>query len=169
MQVILELEEQLSNVRQIESERYQSELKKYKLRYEIMARNEVNHKLSEINDFLEQRAQEQTKTTRERESIMENIQKDLNAKLKQSRDELSAIKKQMNGTLSQHWTCLKPQPRTPVADTLKGVKSLQSQLKAKEQELQIERNLRRQLEKYLGPEEVEKVFLNDYVKPFAYF
>ena len=66
-------------------------------RYEIIARNDLNTKLSEINSFLEDRAKEQAETDRNRDKVMENIQQDLGERLEQSRVELATIKEQMSG------------------------------------------------------------------------
>ena len=38
---------------------YEKEARKFKLKYEILARNEINKKVSELNDFLGQRAKDQ--------------------------------------------------------------------------------------------------------------
>ena len=72
-------------------------MKKLKLRYEVMARLEVNQKLSEINAFLEKRAEEQSKSDFERDKISEQVQSDLSKRLQQSRAELQHIKQQMRG------------------------------------------------------------------------
>ncbi len=58
-QIIEDLEERLSNVRASEVQSHRRELRRCKLKYEILARNELNAKLSEINAFLERRAKEQ--------------------------------------------------------------------------------------------------------------
>ena len=68
-----------------------------KMRYEVMARLEVNSRLSEVNAFLEKRAEEQSQTEHERDRITDKIQKDLSDRLQQSRLELLDIKKQMKG------------------------------------------------------------------------
>ena len=46
-------------MRASEANSHRRELKRHKLKYEILARNELNAKLSEINAFLEKRAREQ--------------------------------------------------------------------------------------------------------------
>ncbi len=63
-QIIEDLEERLSNLRASESSVHRRELKRCKLKYEILARNELNAKLAEINQFLEKRAKEQAETDR---------------------------------------------------------------------------------------------------------
>ena len=65
--------------------------------YEILARNELNSKLSEINAFLEDRASAQAENDRKKELVMDEIQKDLGERLLKSREELSEIKKHMTG------------------------------------------------------------------------
>ena len=65
--------------------------------YEILARNELNSKLSEINAFLEDRASAQAENDRKKELVMDEIQKDLGERLQKSREELSEIKKHMTG------------------------------------------------------------------------
>ena len=74
------------------------ELQKLRLRYERMARMELNTKLAQVNQFLEKRAMEQDETNKEKELITDQIQKDLSNRLTQSRDELLRIKDQMKGT-----------------------------------------------------------------------
>ena len=95
--VIQNLEEKLSQMYENETFRRDKELRKLKLRYEVMARLEVNQKLSEINAFLEKRAEEQSKSDLEREKISEQVQSDLSERLQQSRSELQGIKQQMRG------------------------------------------------------------------------
>lgn len=73
------------------------ELRKLKLKYEIMARNEINQRMSEINAFLGQRAKEQEKNEKDRDQVMEKIQRELGEKLQQSKEELAVIKQQMKG------------------------------------------------------------------------
>ena len=68
--------------------------------YEILARNELNAKLAEINTFLEDRAAAQADNERRKEKIMDEIQKDLGDRLQKSRDELTEIKKNMMGKTS---------------------------------------------------------------------
>ena len=95
--VIQNLEEKLSQIYENETLRRDKELRKLKLRYEVMARLEVNQKLSEINVFLEKRAEEQSKSDLERDKISEQVQSDLSERLQQSRSELQGIKQQMRG------------------------------------------------------------------------
>ena len=73
-------------------------MKRMKLRYEVMARMELNSKLSEVNAFLDRRAEEQTVNETQKDRISEKIQKDLSERLQQSRDELDSIKYHMKGT-----------------------------------------------------------------------
>ena len=87
----------MANIIDLEAQRRDRELKKLKLRYEVMARTEVNAKLSEVNAFLERRAEEQTLSVQERDKITEKIQKDLSQRLLQSRHELGQIKDQLKG------------------------------------------------------------------------
>ncbi len=49
----------MANVRASEASAHRRELRRHKLKYEILARNELNAKLGEINAFLEKRAKEQ--------------------------------------------------------------------------------------------------------------
>ena len=83
----------------LDTSRREKDLRKIKLKYEIMARNELNAKLSDINAFLEQRSVEQTENEKKRDQVTEAIQKDLGTRLQQSRDELLVIKNQMRGEL----------------------------------------------------------------------
>ncbi len=59
LQIIEDLEDRLANVRASEASAHRRELRRHKLKYEILARNELNAKLGEINAFLEKRAKEQ--------------------------------------------------------------------------------------------------------------
>ncbi len=72
--------------------------------YEILARNELNAKLSEINVFLEGRASEQAENERKKEKAFEEVQKDLAERLQKSKDELNTIKQQMRGNIVD-WGC----------------------------------------------------------------
>ena len=83
-----------------EANQQQRELRKLKMAYEILARNELNAKLAEINTFLEDRAAAQADNERRKEKIMDEIQKDLGDRLQKSRDELTEIKKNMMGKTS---------------------------------------------------------------------
>ena len=80
-----------------EANQQQRELRKIRMTYEILARNELNAKLAEINSFLEDRAAAQADNDRRKELVMDEIQKDLGERLQKSRDELSEIKKHMIG------------------------------------------------------------------------
>jgi hypothetical protein len=75
----------------------QRDLRKIRLTYEILARNELNSKLSEINSFLEERAVEQAANDQKKDLLMDEIQQDLGKRLQKSREELSEIKKHMMG------------------------------------------------------------------------
>ena len=75
----------------------QKEIRKFKLKYEIMARNELNQKLSEINEFLEKRATDEAVNEKKKDEVVDKIQKDLGDRLLKSRADLAAIKEQMKG------------------------------------------------------------------------
>ena len=79
--------------------RYEKELKKIRLRYEILARTEVNSRLSEINKFLSDKSQEQEKEQQTREKVTQDLQTDYAKRLQQSREELAQIKDDLQGTL----------------------------------------------------------------------
>ena len=51
-QIIEELEERIIKISQIQNVKYQKEISKMKLKYEIMARNQVNQRFSEMNEEL---------------------------------------------------------------------------------------------------------------------
>ena len=53
------LEGRLTEIRRAEAVDYEKEARKFKLKYEILARSEINKKVSELNDFLGQRAKDQ--------------------------------------------------------------------------------------------------------------
>ena len=57
IQVIRALEDKLTSAIEVEVQRREKDMKKMKLRYEVMARMELNAKLSEVNAFLERRAE----------------------------------------------------------------------------------------------------------------
>ena len=68
----------------------------------------------------------------------------------------------------------------PLKDTERGIKQLQTQLHSREQELILERNLRRQLQKELDDNtnrnnvgdvdnSASNFLMDDYAKPYAYF
>ena len=104
---------------------------------------------------------------------MEKIQKDLGERLQTSRTELSAIKGQIKGMNKKEafFLCSLENNRVffLLAETERGIKQLQSQLRSREQELILERNLRRQLEKQIDPDKIQQALINDYAKPYAYF
>ena len=87
----------MTKVYETETIKRDQELQKLRLRYEMMARMELNTKLAQVNQFLEKRAMEQDETNKEKELITDQIQKDLSNRLTQSRDELLRIKDQMKG------------------------------------------------------------------------
>ena len=101
-QIIRALEDKLASAIEADSQRREKDMKKMKLRYEVMARMELNAKLSEVNAFLERRAEEQTVSEQERDRITDHIQKDLSSRLQQSRQELISIRQQMKGKIS-YW------------------------------------------------------------------
>ena len=68
-----------------------------KLKYEIMARNQVNQRLSEMNEFLSEQQKEHDQDERKKADVTDAIQKDLAKRLQISRDELIAIKQEMRG------------------------------------------------------------------------
>ena len=98
-QIIRALEDKLTRAIETDSQRREKDMKKMKLRYEVMARMELNAKLSEVNAFLDRRAEENTVSEQERDRITDHIQKDLSSRLQQSRQELVSIRHQMKGTL----------------------------------------------------------------------
>ena len=75
------MEDKLANAIETESQKRERNMKKMKLRYEVMARMELNAKLSEVNAFLERRAEEQSVNEQERDQITDHIQKDLSGRL----------------------------------------------------------------------------------------
>ena len=99
-QIIRALEDKLASAIEADSQRREKDMKKMKLRYEVMARMELNAKLSEVNAFLERRAEEQTVSEQERDRITDHIQKDLSSRLQQSRQELISIRQQMKGKIT---------------------------------------------------------------------
>ena len=68
-QIIEELEEQISEMRAQDASQQQRDLRKIRLTYEILARNELNAKLAEINTFLEDRAKEQAANDRKKDKV----------------------------------------------------------------------------------------------------
>ena len=96
-QIIEDLEERIIKISQIHNVKYQKDISKMKLKYEIMARNQVNQRLSELNEFLSQQQKEHDQDQRKKADVTDAIQKDLAKRLQISRDELIAIKEQMRG------------------------------------------------------------------------
>ena len=82
--------------------KHQKELKKMRLKYEILARNEINSRLSEMNTFLHDRQKEQDLDEKKKAEATDTMQNDLARRLQISRDELSAIKDQMKGNARVH-------------------------------------------------------------------
>jgi hypothetical protein len=76
-QIIEELEEQISEMRAQEASQQQRDLRKIRLTYEILARNELNAKLAEINTFLEERAKEQAANDRKKDQVLDSLKKKL--------------------------------------------------------------------------------------------
>ena len=89
-------------MRETQAIKHHKEIHKMKLKYEIMARNQINSRLSEMNTFLHERQKEQEKDEKKKEGVEDAIQKDLAKRLQISRDELSAIKEQMKGKVPKH-------------------------------------------------------------------
>ncbi len=79
IQIIEELEEQISEMRAQDASQQQRDLRKIRLTYEILARNELNAKLAEINTFLEERAKEQAANDRKKDQV--SISTTLNARI----------------------------------------------------------------------------------------
>ena len=100
MQVIEALEDKLTKVYETEATKRDQELQKFRLRYEMMARMELNTKLAEVNRFLEKRATDLDENNKAKDLVTEQIQKDLSNRLSQSKDELIRIKDQMRGMLT---------------------------------------------------------------------
>ena len=123
----------MAGQKQLEAMKYEKEIKKLRLKYEILARTEVNGRLSEINKYLSKKAVEQEQEDKGRDQITKEIQADYAARLQQSREELTRIKEEMQGTKI-------------------GILSLQNQLKERENELCKERKLRKQLEEQVDTE-----------------
>jgi len=143
-QVIRALEDKLTSAIEVEVQRREKDMKKMKLRYEVMARMELNAKLSEVNAFLERRAEEQSVSVQERDRITDHIQKDLSGRLQQSRQELTVIRQQMK-------------------DTEKGINGLQRQLESRDQELADERSKRQVLERHFEKKTQHRL-INDLAK-----
>ena len=102
-QIIEELEERIIKISQIQNVKYQKEISKMKLKYEIMARNQVNQRFSEMNEFLSEQQKEHEQDERKKADVTDAIQKDLAKRLQISRDELIAIKEQMRGNVIIVW------------------------------------------------------------------
>eukprot|EP00096_Caligus_rogercresseyi_P009282 TRINITY_DN3121_c0_g1_i1.p1 TRINITY_DN3121_c0_g1~~TRINITY_DN3121_c0_g1_i1.p1 ORF type:complete len:230 (-),score=48.13 TRINITY_DN3121_c0_g1_i1:352-963(-) len=130
-QLIEDLQAKVLSTHQKEALKYQKELKRMRMKFEIMARNELNQKLSEVNAFLDKRHREQSEVDQKKDFLMENIQNDLSSRLVDARKELGDIKNQMKATE-------------------RGIIVLQRQLQERELELSSERSLRRKLEKQVG-------------------
>ena len=103
--IIEALEDKLTKVYETEASKREQELQKIRLRYEMMARLELNSKLAEVNHFLEKRAMEHNENIKEKDLITDQIQKDLSNRLSQSRDELLKIKDQMKGIFMHKMLC----------------------------------------------------------------
>ena len=88
-------------MRETQTIRYQKDLQKMRLKYEILARNQINSRLSEMNEFLNERQKEQDIEEKKKADVTESIQNDLAKRLQISRDELTGIKQQMKGN-EQH-------------------------------------------------------------------
>ena len=84
-------------MREAQTIKYQKDLQKMKLKYEILARNQINSRLSEMNDFLNERQKEQDEEEKKKSDVTEAIQNDLAKRLQISREELTGIKQQMKG------------------------------------------------------------------------
>ena len=84
-------------MRETQTIRYQKDLHKMRLKYEILARNQINSRLSEMNEFLNERQKEQDIEEKKKADVTESIQNDLAKRLQISRDELTGIKQQMKG------------------------------------------------------------------------
>ena len=87
----------MTKVYETEATKRDQELQKFRLRYEMMARMELNTKLAEVNRFLEKRATDLDENNKAKDLVTEQIQKDLSNRLSQSKDELIRIKDQMRG------------------------------------------------------------------------
>ena len=91
------MEERIIRMREAQTIKYQKDLQKMKLKYEILARNQINSRLSEMNEFLNERQKEQDEEEKKKSDVTEAIQNDLAKRLQISRDELTGIKQQMKG------------------------------------------------------------------------
>ena len=84
-------------MREAQTLKYQKDVQKMKLKYEILARNQINYRLTEMNSFLNERQKEQYDEEKKKSDVTEAIQNDLAKRLQISRDELTSIKQQMKG------------------------------------------------------------------------
>ena len=84
-------------MREAQTLKYQKDVQKMKLKYEILARNQINYRLTEMNSFLNERQKEQDDEEKKKSDVTEAIQNDLAKRLQISRDELTSIKQQMKG------------------------------------------------------------------------
>merc|ERR1719150_61879 len=73
--IIEALEDKLTKVYETEASKREKEMQKIRLRYEMMARLELNSKLAEVNHFLEKRAMEHNENIKEKDLITDQIQK----------------------------------------------------------------------------------------------
>ena len=94
----------MTKVYETEATKRDQELQKFRLRYEMMARMELNTKLAEVNRFLEKRASDLDENNKAKDLVTEQIQKDLSNRLSQSKDELIRIKDQMRGMFTFYRT-----------------------------------------------------------------
>ena len=136
-----------------------------KLKYEIMARNQVNQRLSEMNEFLSEQQKEHDQDERKKADVTDAIQKDLAKRLQISRDELIAIKQEMRGkyddvkrdsvygikfklmlNASNVFAYKLKIQMSIFTGTENGILHLQNQLKTRQVELSKERKIRKQLE-----------------------
>ena len=97
LQIIEELEARLAGQGRADSARHEKEMKKMRLKYEILARTEVNSRLSEINKFLSDKSKEHERERQSRDTQMTGIQADYAKRLQQSREELAQIKDDLQG------------------------------------------------------------------------
>ena len=153
----------MTKVYETEATKRDQELQKFRLRYEMMARMELNTKLAEVNRFLEKRATDLDENNKAKDVVTEEIQKDLSNRLSQSKDELIRIKDQMRGMSKENPKKKKIYIFLPILDTERGIQGLQRQLETRERELEDERSKRRVLEKHFE-KKTEKRLINDIAK-----
>ena len=77
LQIIEDLEKNINIMRETQIMKHEKDIKKMKLKYEIMARNEINSRLSEMNAFLNERRKEQGSDEKKKYEVMEAVQNDL--------------------------------------------------------------------------------------------